>query len=42
MALAPEGTYDVPAWGLWLRLPVQGVLIAWALWATRPNRARDA
>ena len=22
-------------WGLWLRLPLQGVLIAWAYWYTR-------
>ena len=23
---------------LWLRLPLQGVLIAWAYWFTRPTR----
>ena len=38
MALAEPGTYDAPAWGLWLRLPVQALLIAWAWWATRPDR----
>ncbi len=37
MALADAGTYDAPAWGLWLRLPIQGLLIAWAWWATRPE-----
>ena len=26
-----------PAWALWARLPVQGVLIAWALWVGRPD-----
>lgn len=42
MALAEPGTYDAPAWGLWLRLPVQAVLIAWAIWATRPERGESA
>ncbi|MBX3274772.1 MAG: DoxX family protein [Sandaracinaceae bacterium] len=42
MALADEGTYDAPAWALWVRLPIQGVLIAWAIWATRPNRDSNA
>jgi uncharacterized membrane protein len=28
----------VPVWAAWLRLPLQGVLIAWAYWYTR----RDA
>ena len=37
MALAEPGTYDVPAWGLWLRLPVQALLIAWAYWVSRPD-----
>jgi len=42
-AVALKPFVDAPAWmppatplGLWLRLPVQGVLIAWAWWATRP------
>jgi uncharacterized membrane protein len=36
MALHPEpvGGWDVPLGLLWLRLPMQGVLIAWAWWAT--------
>jgi uncharacterized membrane protein len=25
----------LPAWALWVRLPVQGVLIAWAWWCTK-------
>jgi uncharacterized membrane protein len=29
------GTSDVPSWALWGRLPLQGVLIAWAWWFTR-------
>jgi uncharacterized membrane protein len=28
-----------PPWALWLRLPIQLVLIAWAYWYTRPTRA---
>lgn len=37
MALHPElYTYASPL-GLWLRLPLQGVLIAWAYWYTRPR-----
>src|SRR5690349_17696212 len=38
MALHPE----LYAWarpvGLWLRLPIQGLLVAWAYWYTRPTR----
>src|SRR5262245_52499617 len=41
MAINNVGFVDPPAWlppptplGLWLRLPVQGVLIAWAWWYT--------
>jgi uncharacterized membrane protein len=40
-AFVQVGFVDPPAWlppptplGLWLRLPVQGVLIAWAWWYT--------
>jgi uncharacterized membrane protein len=29
MALHPEGFAPIPAWVLWLRLPLQFVLIAW-------------
>jgi len=28
-----------PAWALWVRLPLQLVMIAWAYWYTRPERA---
>jgi uncharacterized membrane protein len=31
----PLGSYQPPSWGLWARLPLQGVLIAWAWWFTR-------
>ena len=37
MALAEPGTYDVSAAALWVRLPVQGLLIAWAWWYTRAD-----
>lgn len=32
----PLGDRDVPAWALWMRLPLQLVLILWAWWFTRP------
>ncbi len=32
MALHPEIGLGMPAWSLWARLPLQVVLIAWALW----------
>jgi uncharacterized membrane protein len=32
------GTSEVPTWALWARLPLQGVLIAWAWWFTRSPR----
>jgi uncharacterized membrane protein len=35
MALHPEQYPALPELGLWLRLPLQGVLIAWAYWYTR-------
>lgn len=35
----PLGDTDVPTWALWARLPLQLVLIAWAYWYTRPDRA---
>ncbi|UJR86577.1 DoxX family protein [Sandaracinus amylolyticus] len=25
---------DAPRWALWARLPIQAVLVAWAIWAT--------
>jgi uncharacterized membrane protein len=40
MAVAPEraGFGVAPVW-LWLRLPLQLVLIAWVAWAARPGSA---
>jgi uncharacterized membrane protein len=40
MALHPAetGGGDLPAWALWLRLPLQGVLIALAWWVSRPDQ----
>jgi uncharacterized membrane protein len=35
MLLHREIAPDVPLWVLWARLPLQGVLIAWALWVGR-------
>lgn len=39
MALNPEPfvARGIPLWGLYLRLPIQLVLIAWAIWATRSD-----
>ena len=34
MALNPAD-FDIPRWVLYLRLPLQGLFIAWALWYTR-------
>jgi uncharacterized membrane protein len=28
----------IPYWALWARLPVQALFIAWAWWATRPEK----
>ena len=30
---------SIPEWALWLRLPLQGILIAWAYWYTRGSSA---
>lgn len=38
MALNPERFAPIPVWALWLRLPLQAVLIAWAEWATRERQ----
>lgn len=35
MALHPEEFPDIPSLGLWIRLPIQLLLIAWAIWTTR-------
>jgi uncharacterized membrane protein len=37
MALHPETFPSLSPAALWLRLPLQGVLIAWAWWLTRPR-----
>jgi uncharacterized membrane protein len=37
MAMHPEQFPDVPVWGLYARLPLQIVFVAWAWWATRPD-----
>ncbi|MEM6955247.1 MAG: DoxX family protein [Myxococcota bacterium] len=39
MALHAEDFPDIPVYGLWVRLPLQLVMIAWAIWATRPPHA---
>ena len=36
MAANPELYPDINPIALWIRLPLQGVLIAWAYWYTRP------
>ena len=38
MALNPERYPDIAPMALWLRLPLQGVLILWAWWHTRRER----
>jgi uncharacterized membrane protein len=38
MALHPETFPEFSARALWLRLPLQGVMIAWAFWYTGKNR----
>lgn len=39
MAMHPE-LYSLPPWLLWLRLPIQGVLIWWASRYTRERKPR--
>lgn len=34
MALHPDKFADVPRWALYVRLPLQAVVIAWVAWAT--------
>ena len=41
MALNPDLFPDVSSVGLYVRLPLQIPLIAWAYWATRPDRATE-
>jgi uncharacterized membrane protein len=42
MALNPELFAEVPLAALYIRLPLQFVLMAWAYWATRPENAGPA
>ena len=37
MALHPELYANIPPAALYLRLPVQGLFMVWAFWATRPD-----
>ncbi|MGA9773151.1 MAG: DoxX family membrane protein [Blastocatellia bacterium] len=39
MALHPELYPYISPTALWIRLPLQGVFIAWAYWFTRPEKA---
>ena len=39
MAVHPEIYPQAPAWALWLRLPVQGLLIWWVYQYPRPETA---
>jgi uncharacterized membrane protein len=39
MAMHPDRYPEMPLFALWARLPLQGVLIAWAYWFTRPDQA---
>ncbi|MDQ3418089.1 MAG: DoxX family protein [Acidobacteriota bacterium] len=41
MALHPERYRSVPEFALWLRLPLQGVLMLWAWWYARGKGAGD-
>jgi uncharacterized membrane protein len=34
------GDADMPTWALWARLPLQAVLVAWALWVGRDDARR--
>ncbi len=38
MAMNPELFPDMPAWGLYVRLPMQFLLIAWVWWTALPER----
>ncbi|MCA1632913.1 MAG: DoxX family membrane protein [Acidobacteria bacterium] len=41
MATHPELYPEVNLAALWIRLPMQGLLIAWAYWYTRPDTGRE-
>jgi uncharacterized membrane protein len=40
MALHPETFPELSAAALWIRLPLQALLVAWAFWHTRASPAR--
>ena len=42
MVVHPELGRGMPEWSLWARLPLQFVLIAWALWAGGSDAADAA
>jgi len=42
MALNPSLYPEISGKALWLRLPLQGVLVAWAYWYTRPDMLRES
>ncbi len=42
MALNPNEFPDIPPVALWIRVPLQAVLIAWAFWFTRFRSVRRA
>ena len=41
MAMHPEQFPDVPYWSLVARLPIQALLILWAFWYTRTDKAAE-
>lgn len=41
MAMNPQLYPDIPPFALWLRLPLQGVFIAWAYWYTGNRKRRS-
>jgi uncharacterized membrane protein len=41
MALHPEIFPEISAIALWIRLPMQFLLMAWAYWVTRPDPVAD-
>jgi len=42
MVMNPHLFKDVPEYILWLRIPLQFVLILWAYWHTRPERVNSS
>ncbi len=42
MAIHPRWTSPLALTLLWVRLPFQGVLIAWAWWVSQPNPRRSS